>query len=132
MPAILKEAGLNVRWHSAEGFPAKELNDVAWIRSVANKGYIIVTSDKTIETDPNERLAVIESRAKVFILDEGNSRAVHWAAAIIVSKDKIYEAVRDNEGPFFMNVTRKTYSMVYRFRVPELEAANTSGPVTAD
>ena len=133
MPTILREAGLNVRWHAAEGFPAGELNDVAWIRAVTSKGYIIITSDKTIETDPIERLAVIESKAKVFILDEKNARAIHWAAAIIVSKDRIYEAVRDNPGPFFMNVVRKTSSMVYRFRVPELEApADKSGPVTAE
>jgi hypothetical protein len=133
MPMILKEAGLNVRWHSAEGFPTTELNDVAWIRTVASKGYIIITSDKKIETDPIERLAVIESKAKVFILDEQNSRAVHWAAAVIVSKDRIYEAVRDNAGPFFMSVVRKSSSMVYRFRVPEIEAvADASGPVTAE
>jgi enoyl reductase-like protein len=131
MPTLLKEAGINVRWHSAEGFPSNETGDDAWIRAVASKGYIIVTSNKTIETDPIERLAVIESKAKVFFLDENNSKAVHWAAALIVSKDKIYEAVRDNEGPFFMNILKKTYSMVYRFRVPELEAADTSGPVTA-
>ena len=133
MPMILKEAGLNIRWHAAEGFPPTELNDVAWIRAVASKGYIIITSDKSIETDPIERLAVIESKAKVFILDEQNARSVHWAAAIIVSKDRIYEAVRDNPGPFFMSVLRKTSSMIYKFRVPELEApAAASGPVTAE
>jgi len=133
MPAILKEAGINVRWHAAEGFPSKEIDDTTWIRAVANKGYIIVTSDKAVETDPINRLAVIESKAKVFILDENNQRPVHWAAAIIVSKERIYEAVRENEGPFFMNVIRKTSSMVYRFRVPEMEApVDPSGPVTAN
>ncbi len=133
MPSILKEAGLNVRWHAAEGFPASELNDVAWIRAVASKGYIIVSSDKAIETDPINRLAVIESKAKVFLLDEGNSRAIHWAAAVIVSKDRMYEIVRDNPGPFFMSVVRKSTSMLYRFRVPEVESpVDPSGPVTAE
>jgi len=129
MPTLLREAGISVRWHAAEGFPSKETSDDAWIRDVASKGYIIVTSNKTIETDPIERQAVIESKAKVFFLEEKNSRAVHWAAAIIVSKAKIYEVVRENEGPFFMNVVRNSHSMVYRFRVPELEPADTSGPV---
>jgi PIN like domain len=129
---LLKEAGINVRWHSAEGFPSRETDDDPWIRIVADKGYIIITSDKGIETDPINRLAVIESKAKVFILDEKNARAVHWAAAIIVSKDRIYEVARDHEGPFFMNVIRKTYSMVYRFRVPEMESpVDPSSPVTA-
>jgi hypothetical protein len=132
MPTILKEAGINVRWHAEEGFPSKETDDSAWIRAVAAKGYIIVTSDKTIETDPINKQAVIESKAKVFLLDENNARAVHWAAAIIVSKDRIYEIVSDNEGPFFMSIVRKSSSMVYRFRVPELEApTDASGPVTA-
>jgi hypothetical protein len=131
MPMLLREAGINVRWHAGEGFASQEINDDAWIRIVAGKGYIIVTSDKGIETDPINRLAVIESKAKVFILDEKNARAIHWAAAIIVSKDRIYEAVRDNAGPFFMNVVRKSSGMVYRFRVPELEApVNPSGSVT--
>lgn len=133
MPTILQEAGINVRWHAAEGFPPKELNDVAWIRAVASRGYIIITSDKGIETDPIERLAVIESKAKVFILDEGGARAIHWAAAVIVSKDRIYEVVRDRPGPFFMSMVRKSTSLVYRFRVPEVDAkATASGPVTAD
>lgn len=132
MPTILREAGITVRCHSEEGFPSKETDDEVWIRAVASKGYIIVTSDKKIERNPIERLAVIESKAKVFILDEKNSRSVHWAAAVIVSKDRIYEAVRDNAGPFFMSVTRKTSSMVYRFRVPEVESpVDPSGPVTA-
>lgn len=121
MPAILKEAGMNVRSHSELGFPATEINDVPWIRAAADKGYVIVTSDKKIETDPIERLAVIESKAKVFILDENNARAVHWASAIIVSRERIYEIVRENDGPFFMNVVRKG-SLLYRFRVPELVA----------
>lgn len=120
MPTILKEAGLNVRWHAGEGFAATEADEV-WIRAVAARGCIIVTSDKGIETDPINRLAVIESKAKVFILDEKNARAVHWAAALIVSKDRMYETVHDNAGPFYMNVVRKSSSLVYRFRVPELE-----------
>jgi len=128
MPALLKEAKLNIRWHEAEGFSAKETKDAPWIRAVADKGYVIITSDKRIETDPVNRLAVIESKAKVFLLDEGSQRPIHWAAAIIVSKDRIYETVRDNPGPFFMSITRKTSSMVYRFRVPELDSANGPTP----
>jgi len=126
MPALLKEARLNIRWHEAEGFPSKETNDDEWIRAAANRGYVIITSDKNVEADPINRLAVIESKAKVFILDEGSQKPIHWAAAIIVSKDRIYELVRENEGPFFANVLRKTYSMVHRFRVPQL--ASPEGP----
>jgi hypothetical protein len=132
MPSILREAGLNVRWHAAEGFPANELDDVAWIRAVANKGYIIISSDKRIETDPINRMAVIESKAKVFILEEGGARAVHWAAAVIVSKDRMYELVRDNSGPFFMSMVRKSAGLLYKFRVPELETPVDPGsPITA-
>ena len=132
MPTLLSEAGITVRWHAGEGFPSTETDDDSWIRTVAAKGYIIVTSDKGIETDPINRLAVIESKARVFILDENNSRAIHWAAAIIVSRERIYEAVRDNEGPFYMNIVKKSTSMVYRFRVPEMESAESAtGPVTA-
>jgi predicted nuclease of predicted toxin-antitoxin system len=131
MPTLLKEARINIRWHAGEGFPSVETDDTEWIQAAASRGYIIITSDKSVETDPINRQAVIESKAKVFILDENNSKAIHWAAAIIVSKEKIYELARDNEGPFFASVLRKTYGMVYRFRVPQLVPENPSDPVRA-
>ncbi len=127
MPQLLQEAGITVQWHS-QRFTDTTQDDV-WIRDVAKQGWIIVSSDKGLETDPDNRLAVIESKAKVFILEENNARAVHWASALIVSRDRIYEAVNDNEGPFYMNVLRKSTSLVWKFRVPSVEdSAATASP----
>src|SRR5260370_27950702 len=112
----------------------KYLIDVPVYPSRANgededDSWIIVSSDKGLETDPDNRLAVIESKAKEFILEENNARAVHWASALIVSRDRIYEAVNDNEGPFYMNVLRKSTSLVWKFRVPSVEdSAATASP----
>ena len=119
MPQLLQEAGINVKWHSQKFTDTVE--DDVWIREVASLGWIIISSDKGLETDPTNRSAVIESKAKVFILEENNARAVHWASAIIVSKDRIFEAVSDHEGPFYMNVLRKTATLVWKFRVPTVE-----------
>lgn len=119
MPEILRKAGLNVECHSSHF--AHDIKDEVWIPAVTKKGWIIVTSDQKIETDPLSRLAVIESRAKVFVLEENNSRAPYWAAAILVSRERMYELCHDSDGPFFINLHRKTGSLLWKYRVPRLE-----------
>jgi hypothetical protein len=60
--------------------------DPVWIERCAKEEWAVLTGDKAIETDPTNRQAVIDSKAKVFLLDENNSRAVEWASAIIVAR----------------------------------------------
>ena len=105
--------------HSAY-FDREELDDI-WIRECAKKGWLIFTSDKGIETDPPNRTAVIESNAKVYILQEGGARAICWAAAIIVSRRRIYEIAHEHKGPFFVDLYRETGFLAKNIRVPSAQ-----------
>lgn len=116
LPDFLRRAGLKVECHSAY-YQAEELDDF-WIRECARKGWLIFTSDKGVETDPPNRTAVIESKAKVFILQEGGARAICWAAAILVSRRRIYELADEHKGPFYVNLHRETGFLATKLRFP--------------
>ena len=92
LPDILTRAGLSTK-RLQDSFD-RATPDHEWIPEVAKNGWVIVTSDKGIETDPQNREAVIESNAKIVMLDENNSRAVTWASAIIVSRESIRDAFK--------------------------------------
>jgi len=95
MPELLRNAGLRIVCHSDE-FKDDMTPDPVWIERCAQKEWVIVTGDKAIETDPTNRQAVIDFKAKVFLLDENNSRAVEWASAIIVGRRKLVDLVHKN------------------------------------
>jgi hypothetical protein len=116
MADILRSAGLKVVCHN-DHFEQEE-EDHVWIPRCARQGWIIITSDKGIETDPINRGAVMDSKAIVFILEDGCSRAASWAASLIVSRDRIYQAVINHPPPFFMTVSRQTASLVKQLRRP--------------
>ena len=119
MVEFLREAGIKVEPHRDHFSPEEE--DHVWIPQCANHGWLIVTSDKGIETDPINRASVLESKARVFILQDGNNGPSHWAASIIVSRARIYDLVRVHEGPFFVDVFRETRLMVKNLRSPWLK-----------
>jgi hypothetical protein len=89
------------------------------VREVAKRGWVIVSSDKGLETNALNRLAVEESGAVVFLLEEKNSRAEFWAAALLVSRTRIYEIVLKHKGPLFATVKRETRTLVVDPRRPD-------------
>ena len=126
IPGFLQRTGLKVECHSK--YYKDDLEDDIWIRDVSRKGWLIVSSDKGLENDVANKLAVIESKAKVFILEENGSRGEYWAAAIIVSWKTIYELAGDNPGPFYVNIQKDTGALVGKFRIPAAPDLNSSQP----
>lgn len=120
LPGLLRTASLKVECHLTH-FGKEELDDV-WIKQCALNGWVIITCDRNIENDPVNRQAVIDSGARIFFLDEGGSRAIFWAAAMIVSKTRIYEIIRDTKGPFFANISKETGFLVRDVRHPDNSA----------
>jgi len=57
----------------------------------------------------------------LILLEENNSKAIAWAAAIIVSRGRLFRLVHENAGPFVVNVAKETDRLVNSFR--KLEAA---------
>ena len=118
MASVLRLAGMTAHCHNT--FFDKEEEDHIWIPDIAKRKWIIVTSDKGIETDPVNRSAVLNSDAIVFILEDGTSRAANWAASIIVSRNMIYEAVMNHKAPFFMTISKETGFLVRGLRRPSI------------
>lgn len=67
MPAILREAGLEVRAY-AEVFESDRVSDSAWLQKVARSGWIGLSHDDNIRRDPAAVRAVLESGGRLFIL----------------------------------------------------------------
>ena len=86
-------------------FP-REAPDDEWIPKCVANGWVILTGDKAIETDPINAKAVGDSAAKVFITADTNSKAEEWAAAIIVGRRKLARVVEYNNGAFCVDVDK--------------------------
>lgn len=118
LPQMLREVGLRVECHS-EHFPdEKVIPDPEWIQLCGLKGWIVVTGDKAIEHDPINRQAVIDSKAKVVMLEENNSRAIEWASAITVSRKELLRIVDEKPGPFIVSLRKESAQLVVNFRSP--------------
>lgn len=125
MPDLLRKAGLRIVCHDDE-FADDRTPDPIWIKHCAAKDWLILTGDKAIETDPINRQAVIDHKAKVFLLDENCSRALEWASAIIVGRRKLVEVAHANDGPFFASIKKNVNGVVTKFRRP----CSLTGPQT--
>jgi hypothetical protein len=116
----LRELGFSVN-------PIKEIyphgkdqfvRDPEWIRLCGEKNWVIVSGDKRLETVPENRQAVIDAKAKVFLLMDSESFPQEWAAAIIVGHERMKEILDANPGPFFVNISKRTGSHLARLRYP--------------
>ncbi len=67
--------------------------------------WVILSGDKAIESVPEERQAVINARAKVFMFDDTHkTRTEDWAASFLVARKRILEIVNRADGPFFVTI----------------------------
>jgi hypothetical protein len=116
---ILRQAGFVVH-PIQEVYPERHqfISDPEWLQKCAENDWVIVTGDKRIESAPENRQAVIETRARVFILGDSNSVPEEWAAAIIVGHHRMQEILDANLGPFFVSVRKRADSIIERLRYP--------------
>lgn len=96
----------------------ESIADPEWIKLCAQNNWIAVTGDKKLETVPENRQAVIDAKAKVFLLTESNSPPEVWAAAVIIGHYRMQEIIDSNSGPFFVNIGKRSDGHVARLRLP--------------
>ena len=82
------------------------------------KGWIAISGDKRLETNVENKQAVIDAKCKVFVLTDTNSAPEEWASAVIVGRTKMAIVVRKNEGPFFATISKRSDSHVTHARDP--------------
>jgi hypothetical protein len=120
MSAMLRRVGFKV-YHIFEVYPGTQHETVAdpeWIKRCGQEGWVAISGDKRLETVPENRQAIIEAKAKVFILTDSNSPPEMWAAAVIVGHYRMGEIIEGSDGPFFVNISKRSDGHVARLRLP--------------
>lgn len=85
--------------HFARGLP-----DVDVIRECATRGWVLISCDDRIRYVPQNKAAVIKYSARVFMFNNGNYQGIEYAAALIVGRNQLANAVRKTVGPFLARV----------------------------
>ena len=94
------------------------IRDPEWIKLCGERNWIVISGDKRLETVPENRQAIIEANARVFLLMDSESLPEEWAAAVIVGHERMREILDANHGPFFVNISKRTGSHLARLRFP--------------
>lgn len=101
---LLSDLGIRVEAHRRHYLPAEP--DPSWIADSTSKGWVIISGDKGIEYDGVNRQAVLNARAKVFLLTDTESRGAEWAASLVMARHKIIRVATENNGPFYCTVEK--------------------------
>jgi len=126
--ALLRRVGFDVK-SIFRVYPKKKhetTSDPTWIKKCGAEDWIAISGDKRIETNVENRKAVIDAKAKVFILSDSNSRPEEWAAAVICGKDKFRNLIRKNQGPFFASIGKQAQTHIANIRFPTLKSERAS------
>ncbi|MGA2909792.1 MAG: hypothetical protein ABSE36_18985 [Terracidiphilus sp.] len=104
MIKMLRGIGAAFQRHGT--FYKPDEDDHVWIPDVARQGWVIISGDKGIEKDGINRQSVIESKAKVFLLDDTSSKGAEWAASLVLAHKRIVRIAAENRGPFYCTVRK--------------------------
>ncbi len=94
----------------------QEAPDPEWIEKCGEQKWVILSGDKSIETVPENRQAVIDAKCKVFFFNDTNSYPEEWAAAVIVGRSKLFEIIERNNGPLFVTIQKYSHSHISSVR----------------
>ncbi len=120
MSALLRRVGFEVQhiFEVYHGTQHEDISDPEWIKLCGQNGWIAVSGDKRLESVPANRQAVIDAKAKVFVLTDSNSIPEIWGAAIIVGHYKMAEIIDGNDGPFYVSVGKRANDHILRPKLP--------------
>ena len=98
----LRDAGASVEW--LDGDFSEDAEDVEWIPVVSRRGWVILTKDKRIRRNGNERAAVINSGARIFTLTSGKLKGQHMADLFVNNLMEIERISLEHIPPFIYSV----------------------------
>jgi len=102
---LLSEARLTV--HSFQSLLPrnKKVSDARVIAAASEMGYVIVTTDKRMESAWTDEMIV--SRARVILLTADDGGPIDWLSALVVSKNAWQRALLDHPGePLVIKIAR--------------------------
>jgi predicted nuclease of predicted toxin-antitoxin system len=100
----LTHAGLTVVIH--DDHFARDEEDRVWLKSVGERGWIVLTKDQRLRYRPLEIAALRASEARVFVLTAGDLRGAEIAAAFIAALPAVCAILHSRPGPFVARISR--------------------------
>ncbi len=85
---------------------SQDAKDEVWLKSVGEKGWIVITKDKKIRYRKNESLAVKKANARLFVLVSGELRSDEMADIFIKALPKIKRFISKHRPPFIAKITK--------------------------
>lgn len=83
----------------------KKTPDSTVIASAAKEKYILVTTDKRLETDWIDD--IVTNKAQIILLTDDDGGPMHWASALIVSENRWTRILLDNpHSPLVIRIDR--------------------------
>ena len=98
------KAGLTVEIH--DDHFARDEEDRIWLRTVGERGWVVLTKDQRLRYRPLEIAALRASKARVFVLTAGNLRGIEIAAVFLTATPRIFKVLRSVPGPFVMRISQ--------------------------
>lgn len=104
MPQVFEAAGHSIELHD-DHYP-QDMEDIAWMPLVGEKGWIVVTNDMAIaKRHPMELKTLYECNLAAFILTNMSLSGPDKAAAFTKAMRKIERLARSEKRPFIATVT---------------------------
>ncbi len=100
----LIKAGLVVEIH--DDHFARDEEDRVWLRTVGERGWVVLTKDQRLRYRPLEIAALRASKARVFVLTAGNLRGIEIAAVFLTALPRIFKVLHSVPGPFVARVSQ--------------------------
>jgi hypothetical protein len=121
MRKLLTGVGFNVVHH--DHYFGREEKDPVWLARCGSENWVVLSGDKSIERVPENRQAAIDAGCKVLFFRDTNSRVEEWAAAVIVGRQRLFEIIERNNGPFFVTIDKQA-----RGHISPVRFAGKGGP----
>jgi predicted nuclease of predicted toxin-antitoxin system len=106
----LRGAGVIVEIH--DDHFARDADDRLWLRTVGERGWVVLTKDQRLRYRPLEIAALRASKARVFVLVAGNLRGSEIASVFVAALTQIFAILDSRPGPFVARITRAGHIVV--------------------
>jgi predicted nuclease of predicted toxin-antitoxin system len=107
----LRQSGLHVEFH-ADHF-ADDANDETWISEVGQRGWVVLTKDKSIRKKPAELQAVVAAKVRMFTLSGGNLTGAEMARVLVDNRLNMGRFINNHSAPFIARVSKSGVALVY-------------------
>ena len=83
----------------------QDTDDVAWLREVAKRGWVVLTKDKHLRSNPLEVRALFESGTATFVLSSGEVSGPQMGIAYVKALPDMLRFLAKLQKPFVASVT---------------------------